>query len=296
METNLSQEKVIEHESLILKRLENSRLIEKIGDNSFKLKYRLLNQLQRTRLQEGPIGIGSGGMQPNLYAATELYLIVCLSENPNSFISFLEQWDKKEGSCYWLEPSAYFNDQRDTLIDHPIYRHDYGYGLPENITAPLKSKQILFIGGGYLNKSLLCRYFSDGATAVNIDPYVGFDTRINDLGKTHCLIDKRYNQQSARELKTKFGYFNAIVIQNVFDYGSVYDSDEIREMITPLHMNVSVGGLLLISTYNISQDNKKLIIQTLQKQGFIEKANLDEMASIKTGEFKVYERVSENHK
>lgn len=281
------KEKLVFSENKVIQRLKNSPFIEQLNDTTFKLKEKILNQLQRSSMDkdsdEGNFFGGSVHV-PSLYPVTELYLMALLGDNTNDFIDLLETY-VKQNEDYDV----------DTNRKHPIYRHDYGWGLPADVKLPLQGKKLLFIGGGNLNDQLLCRYYSDGAEAVNIDPEVlnGTDIRLTVMGKKDHLISAYYNHQSAKQLDEKFGKFDAVVVQNVFDYGSVDDSASIEEIISPLSLNIPVGGLALISIYDISSFNKQMITRKLLEQGFTERAILDEMTKIKRGQFKVWERVKE---
>ncbi len=210
---------------------------------------------------------GGGYDIPSEYPRTELFLIALL-DDPKAFASFIETTKKPE--CR-TEVSRTFRNpnlfQAFEESENPLIKHDMGHGLPEGIKPPLTGKKILFVGGGSAGWLLLGRFFSDGAVAVNVDlntPIPGFHPP--DWSGSNIDRHEEYNLKSAQALNETFGQFDAIVIQNVFDYGAVDSAVLAKKLLEGLSTNLTKDGMIILQTNDIDRDCRRAIQSSLSSQ------------------------------
>ncbi len=224
------------------------------------------------------------------YPRTELLLIALLSENPTSFEAFLQHQvaaEKEQRRMVRVSHKKLSKRlQVQDIKEIPLLAHDFGLGLPADVEPPLKDKKILFVGGGSSGRLLLPRFKSDGATAVNIDPYaqgmdvvnswIGYHTREGMSGAGE--IEERqevFAPENANRLAEDYGAFDAVVIQNLFDYGSVDTEQGILEILHGLREVSKKGTVLVLQVDSLPDTHRKLIAHELFVLGFRKRAELD---------------------
>jgi hypothetical protein len=210
---------------------------------------------------------GGGYDVPSEYPRTELFLIALLGD-PKTFTSFIEAARKPE--CRTEVSRTFRNSnlfQAFKESENPLIRHDMGRGLPEGVKPPLAGKKILFVGGGSAGWLLLGRFFSDGAVAVNVD--LNADTSgFHPPDWSGADVDRReeYNFASAKNLDKTFGQFDAIVIQNVFDYGAVDSAPLAKKILEGLSTNLAKDGMIILQTDGIDRNCQKAIQASMSSQ------------------------------
>lgn len=210
---------------------------------------------------------GGGYNVPSEYPRTELFLIALLGD-PKAFSPFIETIRKPE--CKIEVAKTFINSnlfQAFSKSSNPLIKHDMGLGLPEGTKPPLAGKKILFVGGGSTGWLLLGRFFSDGAAAVNVDlnaSIPGF--RPPDWSGAAVERREEYNFNSAQTLNETFGQFDAIVIQNVFDFGSVDSAVSAKKLLEGLNTNLAKEGMIILQTDGIDKNCQKAIQSSLSSQ------------------------------
>ncbi len=225
---------------------------------------------------------------PIEYPATEAYLAALIGD-ADAFAAFTELVSDRacQNEVARLSPL----NRKDVLASaNPVIRHDFGRGLPEGVRPAFPGRKLLFVGGGGRGQDLLGRYYSQGATAVNTDPRAsGF----KPPGQDGPEVDRRawYNEDAARELDADFGRFDAVVIQNVFDGGSVDTPEAATEILRGLGTSLSETGIAVVQIDAVGAACRKAILSELERQGLEEVAKI-EVSGGSRGTCGVYARKS----
>jgi hypothetical protein len=238
----------------IREQLRQSPFIEERPDGRFAIAKRWYHALNNKRNN-----YASSYNVPSEYPRTELFLIALLGKHQENFLSFLQQVETPTNS-------------------DALKNHDEGRGLPEGILPPLLGKKILFVGGGTTGKVLLGRYVSTGALAVNIDPNVSqyAESTYRPASYTGSALERRdfFDATKADELRKIFGAFDAIVIQNVFDFGAVDSVEGAKKIMEGLLHVLSDQGLVMLQIDQVHTQTKQVIVNTLERE-FLSSAMLD---------------------
>jgi|GEM_PF-2532845 hypothetical protein len=239
------------------------------------------------------------------YPRTELFLIALLSENPASYEAFLEeQMEEEQKNKPVIKATMKGMKGRLQARDikaSPLLAHDFGLGLPSEIEPPLKDKKILFVGGGSSGRLLLPRFKSDGASVVNIDPYAqgievaeSWMNRFSEGGNGGTgeisEVQAFFTPKSAEALVEDCDGFDAVVIQNVFDTGSVDSKEEVLQILEGLRLVAKKGTILLVQIDSLPDEMRNLIVHEFMMMGFSKRAELETYEG-QRGQGLVFERL-----